>query len=115
MAAQARRFDLLLDTTGHPLDLAPYLAALDVDGTYVLAGLPPARLDVDPMSLVVGEKRIAGTGSGGVPGTREMLDAAAEHGITADVELLAPEDLTGALERLRRGDVRFRFVVEMSR
>jgi alcohol dehydrogenase (NADP+) len=112
MAAQARRFDLLLDTTGHPLDPAPYLAALDVDGTYVLAGIPPARLEIDPMSLVVGEKRIAGTGSGGVPATAEMLAFAAEHGIVAEIETVAPEQLGEALERLGRGDVRFRFVVE---
>jgi uncharacterized zinc-type alcohol dehydrogenase-like protein len=113
LAAQARRFDLLLDTTGHPLDLAPYLAALAVDGTYVLAGIPPARLDIDPMSLVVGEKRIAGTGSGGVPATREMLDVAAAHGIVADVETVGPDELPTALDRLGRGDVRFRFVVAL--
>lgn len=110
---QARRFDLLLDTTGHPLDLAPYLRALAVDGTYVLAGLPPATLAIDPLSLVVGEKRIAGTGSGGVPATREMLDVAAAHGIVADVEVLGPDRLDEALERLGRGDVRFRFVVAL--
>jgi alcohol dehydrogenase (NADP+) len=113
LARQARRFDVLLDTTGHPLDLDPYLATLDVDGAYVLAGIPPRRLDIDPMSLVVGEKRIVGTGSGGVPATREMLDVAAEHGIVADVEVVGPDRLGEALERLGRGDVRFRFVVEM--
>ena len=80
----------------------------------MLAGIPPARLDVDPMSLVVGEKRIAGTGSGGVPATREMLDVAAAHGITADVEVVAPDELPTALDRLGRGDVRFRFVVGTS-
>ena len=112
LARQARRFDLLLDTTGHPLDLAPYLGALAVDGAYVLAGIPPDRLDIDPMSLVVGEKKIVGTGSGGVPATREMLDVAAEHGIVAEVEVVTPDRLPEALERLGRGDVRFRFVVE---
>ncbi|MDD7940050.1 NAD(P)-dependent alcohol dehydrogenase [Actinomycetospora lutea] len=114
LARQARRFDVLLDTTGHPLDLAPYLGALAVDGTYVLAGIPPATLAIDPMSLVVGEKRIAGTGSGGVPATREMLDVAAEHGIVADVEVVGPDRLGEAMDRLGRGDVRFRFVVDMA-
>jgi uncharacterized zinc-type alcohol dehydrogenase-like protein len=113
LARQGRRFDVLLDTTGHPMDLAPYLAALAVDGTYVLAGIPPRTLQIDPLSLVVGEKRIAGTGSAGVPATREMLDVAAEHGIVADVETVTPDRLDEALDRLGRGDVRFRFVVEM--
>jgi uncharacterized zinc-type alcohol dehydrogenase-like protein len=115
LARQARRFDVLLDTTGHPLDLGPYLASLAVDGAYVLAGIPPRRLEIDPLSLVVGEKRIVGTGSGGVPATREMLDVAAEHGIVADVEVVGPERLGEALDRLGQGDVRFRFVVEMPR
>lgn len=114
LARHERRFDVLLDTTGHPLDLAAYLRTLDVDGTYVLAGIPPATLQIDPMSLVVGEKRIAGTGSAGVPATREMLDVAAAHGIVADVETVGPDRLPEALERLGRGDVRFRFVVDMA-
>ena len=113
MAAAFRTVDLLLDTTGVALDLDPYLSTLAVDGTYVLVGIPPEPLKVDPMSLVVGERRIAGTGSGGVPPTREMLDFSAAHGIMADVEVLPPGRLDEALDRLARGDVRFRFVVDL--
>lgn len=114
MAAAFRGVDLLLDTTGVALDLDPYLRTLAVDGTYVLVGLPPGPLEIDPMSLVVGEKRIAGTGSGGVPPTREMLDFSAAHGITADVEVVSPDRLGEALDRLARGDVRFRFVLDLT-
>jgi uncharacterized zinc-type alcohol dehydrogenase-like protein len=81
---------------------------------YVLAGIPPAPLRVDPMSLTYGEKRIAGTGSGGRPGTQEMLDFCAEHAITADIELVRPEQVNEALQRLDRGDVRFRFVIDLA-
>ncbi|WP_308818767.1 NAD(P)-dependent alcohol dehydrogenase [Pseudonocardia alni] len=114
MAAAFRTVDLLLDTTGVALDLAPYLRTLTVDGTYVLVGIPPEPLTIDPLSLVVGEKRIAGTGSGGVPVTREMLDFSAERGIVADVEVVGPDRFTEALDRLARGDVRFRFVVDVT-
>lgn len=114
MAGAFRSLDLVLDTTGAELDIAPYLRTLVVDGTYVLAGIPPKPLTVDPLSLIVGEKRIAGTGSAGVPLTREMLDFSAAHGIVADVEVLAPDQLATGLDRLARGDVRFRFVVDMS-
>lgn len=115
MAGTFRRLDLVLDTTGAELDIAPYLRTLAVDGTYVLAGIPPKPLTVDPMRLIVGEKRIAGTGSGGVPQTREMLDFSAAHGIVADVEVLSPDELGTGLDRLERGDVRFRFVLDMTR
>lgn len=70
-------------------------------------------LRVDPMSLVVGEKRIAGTGSAGVPATREMLAFCGEHGMTADVEVVPAGRLAEAMERLARGDVRFRFSVAL--
>ncbi|GAA4741227.1 NAD(P)-dependent alcohol dehydrogenase [Actinomycetospora chibensis] len=113
MDAQHRRCDIVLDTTGASLDLAPYLAALAVDGTFVLAGIPTRPLSIDPMSLVVGEKRIAGTGSGGVPDTRQMLAFCGEHGITADVEVVPVERLGEAMDRLARGDVRFRFSVDL--
>ncbi|ANY08967.1 NAD(P)-dependent alcohol dehydrogenase [Pseudonocardia sp. HH130630-07] len=114
MAAAFRSVDLLLDTTGVALDLAPYLNTLAVDGTYVLLGIPTEPLRIDPMSLVVGEKRIAGSGSGGVAVTREMLDFSAAHAITADVEVLPADRLDEALDRLARGDVRFRFVLDLS-
>ncbi|MEQ3549421.1 NAD(P)-dependent alcohol dehydrogenase [Pseudonocardia nematodicida] len=114
MAGAARSLDLVLDTTGAGLDLDPYLRALRVDGTYVLAGIPPKTLAVDPMSLIVGEKRIAGTGSGGVPITREMLDFSAAHGITADVEVLPADRLGEALDRLARGEARFRYVLDVA-
>ncbi|SFN98882.1 uncharacterized zinc-type alcohol dehydrogenase-like protein [Pseudonocardia ammonioxydans] len=114
MAAAFRSVDLMLDTTGVAVDLAPYLRVLAVDGTYALVGIPPEPLTIDPMDLVVGEKRIVGTGSGGVPVTRQMLDFSAAHGITADVEVVPPDRLGAALDRLARGDVRFRFVVDMT-
>jgi uncharacterized zinc-type alcohol dehydrogenase-like protein len=115
MAGAFRGLDLVLDTTGAELDIAPYLRTLAVDGTYVLAGIPPKPMTVDPLSLIVGEKRIAGTGSAGVPTTREMLDFCAAHGIVADVEVLSPDQLGDGLDRLERGDVRFRFVLDMTR
>lgn len=115
MAEAFRTVDLLVDTTGAALDLAPYLNMLTVDGTYVLAGIPSSPLTVDPLGLVVGEKRIAGTGSGGVPVTREMLEFSAEHGIAAEVEVVPPDQLGEAMQRLSLGDVRFRFVVDMTR
>jgi hypothetical protein len=52
-----RSLDLVLDTTGAELDIAPYLRTLAVDGTHVLAGISPKPLTVDPLSLIVGEKR----------------------------------------------------------
>lgn len=112
--AQAGRFDLILDTVGAPHAVDPYLRALALDGTVVLVGIPPEELRVDPMSLIVGARTLAGAGSGGVPETREMLEFCAAHGITADIELVRPEQVNEALDRLARNDVRYRFVLDMN-
>lgn len=114
MAAQSGRFDLVMDTTGAPLDLNPYLATLGLRGTLVLAGIPSQALRIDPMSLVMGERSIVGTGSGGIPDTRSMLDFCAARGIAAEVETVTPAGLDDAMGRLARGDVRFRFSVDMT-
>ncbi|MFD5110915.1 NAD(P)-dependent alcohol dehydrogenase [Streptomyces sp. NPDC058391] len=114
MAAQAGRFDLILDTVGAPHALEPYLAALAIDGTLCMVGIPEGNWTVDPLSLIVGAKNLAGAGSGGTLETREMLDFCAEHGITADVEHMRPDQVNEALDRLARNDVRYRFVLDMA-
>ena len=69
---------------------------------------------VETMDLLIGRKKLSSAGSGGRPSTAAMLHFCAEHGITADIELLPSSQVNRALERLARNDVRYRFVLEMS-
>ncbi|MFD3918778.1 NAD(P)-dependent alcohol dehydrogenase [Streptomyces sp. NPDC058595] len=114
MAAQTGRFDLILDTVGAAHSLEPYMSALAMDGTLCVVGIPPGDLTVSPLSLIVGAKTLAGAGSGGTVETREMLDFCAEHGIVADVEIMRPDQVNEALDRLARNDARYRFVLDMA-
>ncbi|OEV03582.1 NAD(P)-dependent alcohol dehydrogenase [Streptomyces oceani] len=113
MAAQAGRCDLIIDTVGAPHALEPYLTALAVDGTLCLVGIPEQDLRVDPLSLIVGAKNLAGAGSGGTGETQEMLDFCVRHGITAETEVLPAHQVNTGLARLARNDVRYRFVLEL--
>lgn len=113
MAAVKGRFDLILDTVSAAHDPAPYLRALAMDGTLCVLGIPEQPWQVDPLALLVGRKSLAASGSGGVSSTQAMLDFAAEHGVVADVEVLAADQVSIALERLRANDVRYRFVLDM--
>uniref|UniRef100_A0A0E0IJ12 cinnamyl-alcohol dehydrogenase n=1 Tax=Oryza nivara TaxID=4536 RepID=A0A0E0IJ12_ORYNI len=47
-------------------------------------------------------------------GVTAMLDFAGEHGIAADVEVVAMGDVNAALGRLERNDVRYRFVIDVA-
>ncbi|MEU8256729.1 NAD(P)-dependent alcohol dehydrogenase [Micromonospora inaquosa] len=113
MAAARDTFDLLIDTISAPHDLAPYLKLVAMDGTLSLLGyLGPVT--VETTDLLVGRKKLSSAGSGGRRSTAEMLRFCADNGVTADIEVLTSAQVGTALDRLRRNDVRYRFVLDMS-
>lgn len=114
MAAQANRLDLVLDTVAvdHPVE--PLLQTLRLDGTLVVLGLPPAPLQASAMTLTLGRRSLAGSGAGGSVEVADMLQFSADHDIRAEVELVRPDEIPAAVERLRNNDVRFRFVIDRS-
>ncbi|WP_327668095.1 MULTISPECIES: NAD(P)-dependent alcohol dehydrogenase [unclassified Streptomyces] len=113
MAAARDQFDVIIDTISAPHDLAPYLKLVAMDGTLSQVGyLGPVTLET--RALLTGRKKLSSAGSGGLPATAAMLDFCATHGITADIELLPSSQVNEALERLRRNDVRYRFVLDMA-
>ncbi len=115
MQAAKGSFDYILDTVPSPHDLNPYLAALKLDGTLILVGqLDPLDPPVLGVSLMAGRKSIAGSGTGGIQETQEMLDFCAERGITCDVEMINIQDIDSAFERVLTSDVRYRFVIDMA-
>lgn len=113
MVAQASRFDLILDTVSarHPLD--PYLRSLKLDGTLCCLGIPKA-MDFSPFLLTTGRRRIASSGVGGTLETQEMLDFCSKHNIAADVEVITAANINEGFERLERGEVHYRLVIDMS-
>ncbi|MCB2527079.1 NAD(P)-dependent alcohol dehydrogenase, partial [Listeria monocytogenes] len=62
--------------------------------------------------LITKRRAIAGSMIGGIPETQEMLDFCAEHGIVADIEMIRADDINGADERMLKGDVKYRFVID---
>jgi alcohol dehydrogenase (NADP+) len=111
---QARgQFDLILDTISAPHDIPRLLRVAALDGTLCLLGYP-AAMPLPVMDLIYGRKKLTASGTGGRKGTAEMLAFTAEHDITADIELLPSTRVEEALTRLDRGDVRYRFVLDLS-
>lgn len=108
-----RTLDLILDTVGAPHKLTPALGLLVRDGTLVLLGGSPEPHPSPPVwALLNWRRRLAGSSIGGIAETQEMLDFCAQHNIAADIELIAADQVNEAYDRMLRGDVRYRFVID---
>jgi uncharacterized zinc-type alcohol dehydrogenase-like protein len=107
-------FDFILDTVSAPHDLKLYLSLLKTNGTHIMVGIPPESLHVPTFSLMDGRKSLAASGIGGLPETQEMLDYCAEHNIVSDIEMIDIKDIHKAYDRMLKGDVRYRFVIDMA-
>jgi uncharacterized zinc-type alcohol dehydrogenase-like protein len=114
MKTAQRSFDFILDSVANDHDINPYLSLLKTNGTYINVGMPPKPWEVSSFSLASGNKVIAGSGAGGLPETQEMLNFCAEHNIVSDIELVHIKDIHTAFERMEKGDVRYRFVIDMA-
>ena len=114
MKAQARTFDLIINTVAVPMNLDPYVMALALDGTMVLVGAPSeAHQSPSVFPLLMARRSIAGSGIGGIAETQEMLDFCAAKGVTADIEIIAMRDIEAAYARMLKNDVKYRFVIDM--
>jgi uncharacterized zinc-type alcohol dehydrogenase-like protein len=109
----AGKFDFILDAVSAQHDLNIYLNLLRRDGTMVLVGAPEKPLELSAFSLLANRRRLAGSLIGGIRETQEMLDYCAEKNITSDVEVIPVERIEEAYERTIKGDVRYRFVIDM--
>ena len=108
------KLDMILDTVSAKHNVNDYLNLLKVDGSLVIVGLPADQLPVGAFNLINGRKSFSGSNIGGIAETQEVLDFCAEHNITADIELIDVHQINEAFERLAKGDVKYRFVIDMA-
>lgn len=115
MAAAQGSLDYILDTVPVQHDLNPYLSTLTYDGIHILVGLlEPVEPPLQAGALVAERKVLGGSLIGGMPETQEVLDFCAQHGISCDVEMLDIRNINQAYDRVQRGDVKYRFVIDMA-
>ncbi|KAJ0703768.1 putative cinnamyl-alcohol dehydrogenase [Helianthus annuus] len=114
MQSAASTLDGIIDTVSASHSIAPLLNALKPDGKLVLVGAPEKPFDLAAFSLITGRKMVAGSATGGLKETQEMLDFAAKHGITADIELIPIDYVNTAMGRMLKSDVKYRFVIDVA-
>ncbi|MEI7545728.1 MAG: NAD(P)-dependent alcohol dehydrogenase [Mycobacteriaceae bacterium] len=105
-------FDIILNTVSADLDLRRFLGLLDLDGVFVELGAPENPMVVPAFSLLGMRRSLSGSAIGGIAETQEMLDFCAEHGIASEVEVIQPDYINEAYERVIASDVRYRFVID---
>lgn len=114
MAKFAGKLDLILDTVSAKHDVNSYLKLLKIDGSVVLVGLPPEPIEISAFNVVKGRRSFSGSNIGGIAETQEMLDFCAKNHIAAEIELIDASQINDAFSRLEKGDVKYRFVVDMT-
>jgi uncharacterized zinc-type alcohol dehydrogenase-like protein len=107
------KLDLIIDTVSADHDFSPYMSTLKIGGTHVLVGAAPEPNRVHAMALIHGRKTLAGSLIGGIKETQEMLDFCAKKKVFSDIELIPASKINEAYERTIKGDVKYRFVIDM--
>ncbi len=107
-------FNFIIDTVSAPHNYNMYLGMLDTDGIHICVGVPPTPAEIMGFALIGGRRSIAGSAIGGIKETQEMLDYCAEHNIVSDIEIIDIKDVNESYERMIKGDVRYRFVIDMA-
>ena len=112
MQKHAGTFDFILDCVSAEHDLNAYLPLLRMDGTLTLVGAPEKPSPVASFNVIFGRRSLSGSAIGGLPETQEMLDYCGEHGIVSDIEIIPIQQINQAYDRLLKGDVKYRFVID---
>ena len=109
------QLDLIVNTVSAAHDLNPYINLLKRDGTMVLLGAPATpHPSPQVFNLLMQRRSLAGSGIGGIKETQEMLDFCAEHNVMPEIEMTSIQDINGSWDRVARGDVKYRFVIDIA-
>ncbi len=115
MKAMRGQLDFILNTVAAAHNLDPFLDCLKRDGTMVMVGVPETAPPSPSVGRLIGRRRtLAGSLIGGIAETQDMLDFCARHGLVSDIEIIPMNGINAAYERMLKGDVKYRFVVDMA-
>ncbi len=114
MKRLVNQFDLLISTVPQAYPMQQFVNVLKLDATLVNVGAMEQFQGVNGIDLVLGRKSLAGSMIGGIAETQEVIDYCAARNIKAEIELIRPEEINRAYERVVSKDVRYRFVIDMA-
>uniref|UniRef100_A0AAU6NEH2 Cinnamyl alcohol dehydrogenase 2 n=1 Tax=Haplomitrium mnioides TaxID=56921 RepID=A0AAU6NEH2_9MARC len=113
MEAAAKSLDFIIDTVAAKHDVNEYLQLLKVNGKLINIGLPAGSIEVSPFVIANSRLTLGGSMVGGIAETQEVLDFCGEHNITCEIETIPIDYVNTAMERLKKGEVKYRFVIDI--
>jgi alcohol dehydrogenase (NADP+) len=114
MAELKSSFDFMLSTVPEKHDINPFIALLKRDATIVVVGALEPMAPVNNQELAMHRKSVAGSLIGSLADTQEVLDFCAEHALAPDIQMIQIQDINDAYKAVEKGDVRFRYVIDMA-
>ena len=108
------KLDGIIDTVSAAHDIQPLVGLLKMDGKLVVVGIPDSPVQLPLLPMLQGRKIVGSSAAGGIKETQEMIDFAAKHNITSEIEVISIDYINTAMERLEKGDVRYRFVIDVA-
>ncbi len=117
MRPHTNSFHLIINAVSAAHDLETYTQLLRRNGTLCLLGAPPiteSHAWPQVFTMLMGRRSVAGSPIGGSRETLERLDFCAEKGVAPAIEMITPDAINAAYERLTKGDIRYRFVIDMA-
>nr|XP_043624488.1 probable mannitol dehydrogenase [Erigeron canadensis] len=114
MQAAVGTMDGVIDTVAADHSIGPLINLLKPYGKLVVVGVPIKPLELPVIPMVMGRKMVGASLAGGIKETQEMIDFAAKHNITAEVEVIPINYVNTAMQRLEKADVRYRFVIDIA-
>lgn len=114
MKAAGSSLDLIIDTVPTQHDLNMYTPLLDVNGSLVIVGQVGSLGELMSIPLILGRRSVAGSLIGGIAETQEVLNFCAEHNIYPECEIINIDQINDAFERLAKGDMAHRIVIDMA-
>jgi uncharacterized zinc-type alcohol dehydrogenase-like protein len=107
----AGSMDFILSAINADQDWGVYVAALRPTGSLCFVGVPPSPVSVHAFPLISGQRSISGSPIGSPYLLKEMLDVAARHGVKATIESFPMAQANAAIEKVKKGKVRYRAVL----
>jgi uncharacterized zinc-type alcohol dehydrogenase-like protein len=114
MKRYMNQFDLMISTVPRAYPMQQFMNLLRLDGILVNVGALEQLKDLDGMLIGFGRKSLAGSMIGGIAETQEVIDYCVAHNIKADIELIRPDQINEAFDRVVKKDIRYRFVIDMT-